>query len=163
MATEELKARAFHETSKQFVAQGRAPHYSELASVLGTSPLEALEAQREAAAAGIGGWFEPDTDYIASWAPFSNIPTHHRISVDGGQRWSAQCWLEAFAASWLFPGQGVRIDSRCLDCGDPIWATMRDGELLDRSDQEMVVCINVPFDEIATPLNPDGTRSLPLG
>ncbi len=32
---------------------------------------------------------------------------------------------------WLFPGQEVRIDSTCLDCGEPLHVTCRDEELVE--------------------------------
>ncbi len=32
---------------------------------------------------------------------------------------------------WLFPGQEVRIDSTCLDCGEPLHVTFRDEEILE--------------------------------
>ena len=35
-------------------------------------------------------WLAHDTDYIESWAPFSNVPTHYLISVDGIQKWYGQ-------------------------------------------------------------------------
>jgi len=31
---------------------------------------------------------------------------------------------------WLFPGQTVRVDAPCLDCGEPIAIEMRDEEIL---------------------------------
>ena len=33
---------------------------------------------------------EPETEYIASWAPFSNVPTQTRISIDGKELWYGQ-------------------------------------------------------------------------
>jgi hypothetical protein len=40
---------------------------------------------------GIPGiWLFPDTDYIGSFAPFSNLPTQYRITVDGEQKWFGQ-------------------------------------------------------------------------
>ncbi len=35
------------------------------------------------------------------------------------------------AVRWLFPGQEVRADTRCLDCGEAITIRMRDDELLE--------------------------------
>ncbi len=32
---------------------------------------------------------------------------------------------------WLFPGQEVRIDAPCLDCGEPMFVRMRDDEILE--------------------------------
>ena len=73
-----------------FIRTGRAPHYTELASLTGVSPDEARELQRAAATSAMGSWLAPDTDYISSWAPFSNIPTQYRVSVDGERKWYGQ-------------------------------------------------------------------------
>ena len=35
-------------------------------------------------------WLYPETDYICSFAPFNNLPTQYRISVDGVQKWFGQ-------------------------------------------------------------------------
>lgn len=32
---------------------------------------------------------------------------------------------------WLFPNKEVRIDTRCLDCAEPILIRMRDEEILE--------------------------------
>ena len=66
------------------------------------------------------GWLHPETDYIASFPPLNNLPTQYRISVRGEQRWFAQCGFEATSVTWLFPGETVRVDAPCLDCGDPM-------------------------------------------
>ncbi len=70
-------------------------------------------------------WLHPDTDLIASFAPFSNLPTPYKVSVNGRSHTNAQCGLECLAISWLFPGQEIRIDSPCLDCGEPVMLRMR--------------------------------------
>lgn len=71
---------------------GRAPHYGELSDVLDIGLEKARILQRRAAeAAPIAGyWLARDTDFIESWAPFSNIPTHHSISIDGVPGWYGQ-------------------------------------------------------------------------
>lgn len=74
-----------------FVSTGRAPHYTELAGMLSVGVDEARELQREAASTErMGCWMAHDTDYIESWAPFSNVPTHHLISMDGKPGWYGQ-------------------------------------------------------------------------
>ncbi len=90
MADRETIQRAYTATVCHFMATGRAPHYTELAHTLDLSPGAARDAQRAAAASGPATWFVPETDYVASWAPFSNVPTQLRISVDGEQRWYGQ-------------------------------------------------------------------------
>ena len=81
---------AFHVILKQMTASGRAPFYTELATALGVSPEEGRLIQRDLFAAGIAGWLYPDTDHIASFAPFNNLPTQYRITIDGEQKWYGQ-------------------------------------------------------------------------
>lgn len=76
---------------KRLVETGRAPHYTEIAAELGVSVEEARRALHTLMSAGIPGiWLFPDTDYISSFAPFSNLPTQYRISVDGEEKWFGQ-------------------------------------------------------------------------
>jgi hypothetical protein len=86
----------------------------------------------------------PDTDLIASFAPFSNLPTLYRVSVNELPHTYAQCGLESLALSWLFPGQEIRVDSRCPDCGEPVTLRMRDGKLLELIPGSTVAHINIP-------------------
>ena len=83
---------AFTTILEHFVATGRAPHYTELADALGVDLDQARELQRAAASAAPAEtcWLARDTDHIESWAPFSNVPTHFLISVDGIQKWYGQ-------------------------------------------------------------------------
>ncbi len=39
---------------------------------------------------------------------------------------------------WLFPGQEVRIDSTCLDCGEPLHVSFRDEEILELFPEQAV-------------------------
>jgi len=91
MTKPELIQRVYTAIQKHFIEFGRAPHYTELAQSLGVTPDSARELQRIAAESeGIGAcWINHDTDYIEAWGPFSSLPTHHLISVDGIQRWYA--------------------------------------------------------------------------
>ncbi|MCP3855612.1 MAG: hypothetical protein GY745_15080 [Actinomycetia bacterium] len=110
-------------------ATGVVPHFAELSRTMGITPAEALERMKTI----IGmtpGWFHPGTDYIASFPPFNSQPTQYRVSVDGEQKWFAQCGFEALACGWLFPGKTVRVDAPCLVGDDPLRVEMRDGELL---------------------------------
>jgi Alkylmercury lyase len=143
MTDDRLLARTAHAMLTHFVETGRAPHFTELALTLQVAPPQALEAQW-AVLEPWGGWMLPQSDYVASFSPFSNIPTQYRISVDGEQRWYGQCGLESLAASWLFPGREVRIDARCLDCAEPITVRMRDGELLEVTPETAVGHANHP-------------------
>jgi hypothetical protein len=40
--------------------------------------------------------------------------------------------MEVLAVRWLFPGKEVRIDTVCLDCGEPIVVRMLDEEIRGR-------------------------------
>ncbi len=46
----------------------------------------ALRVQKDLVASGLPIWIHPDTDHISAMTPFSSIPTHYRISVEGVQR-----------------------------------------------------------------------------
>ncbi len=48
------------------------------------------------------------------------------------------------AVRWLFPGTEIRIDARCLDCGEPIRVRMREEEILEASPPTIVGHMNVP-------------------
>ena len=75
----------------RLVETGQAPHYTEIASELGVSMEEGRRALHELMSAGVVGiWLFPDTDYISSFAPFSNLPTQYRITIHGEQKWFAQ-------------------------------------------------------------------------
>ena len=122
--------RAHYIIMQRMVDTGQAPHYTELAGALGLSMEEGRTVLHELIATGIPAWLHPGTDYIASFPPFNNQPTQYRISVDGEQKWFAQCGFEALAVRWLFPGKTVRIDAPCLDCGEPIVVVTRDEEVV---------------------------------
>lgn len=92
MTDQSMTQQAFTTILQHFIATGRAPHYSELADLLNVDVEEARELQRAAVAAApiASCWLARDTDHIESWAPFSNVPTHYLISVDGVQKWFGQ-------------------------------------------------------------------------
>ena len=73
------------------INSGQAPHYTEIAAELGLPVEEGRTALHDLISVGIPGtWLFPDTDYIGSFAPFSNLPTQYRITVDGKQGWFGQ-------------------------------------------------------------------------
>ena len=75
----------------RLVDTGQAPHYTEIALALGVPVEQGRSALHELMASGvIGMWLFPDTDYVSSFAPFSNLPTQYRISIAGEQKWFAQ-------------------------------------------------------------------------
>ena len=92
MSDDSLFPQAYATVLKHFVQHGRAPYYTEIANILDISMDEARILLRDTAAGApiASCWLSHDTDYIESWAPFSSIPTHTRVSVDGIQKWYAQ-------------------------------------------------------------------------
>jgi len=64
-----LLDRTFNIIMRRMVESGQAPHYTEIAAELGVSM---------------------DTDFITSFAPFNNLPTQYRITIDGQQKWFGQ-------------------------------------------------------------------------
>jgi hypothetical protein len=85
-----LVQRAYTTILEHFVKTGRAPHFTELAEMMGLGVDEARDVQREAAQAGVGCWLVEGTDYIESWAPFYNVPNHYRFTIEGEQKWYGQ-------------------------------------------------------------------------
>jgi len=76
---------------KGMVKTGQAPHYTEIAAKLGVSVEDGRKALHDLVSVEIPGiWLSPETDYIGSFAPFSNLPTQYRITVDGEQKWFGQ-------------------------------------------------------------------------
>ena len=92
MSEVSLIQRVYTSVLEHFIEHGRAPHYVELAQLLDIRIDEARILVRDAAAAApiASSWLSHDTDYVESWAPFSNIPTHNNISIDGEQKWYGQ-------------------------------------------------------------------------
>ncbi len=52
------------------------------------------------------------------------------------------------AVRWLFPSTEVRIDTLCLDCGEPILIRMRDEEILEVDPPTIVGHMNVPLSKL---------------
>jgi hypothetical protein len=79
--------RTFSFILKRMVETGQAPFYTEIAAELGVSVEEGRKALHGLLGAGIPGWVFPNTSYIVSFAPFNNLPTQYRITIDGQQKW----------------------------------------------------------------------------
>ena len=89
MSTTDLD-QTFSLIMNHFLITGRAPHYTEIARRLDVAPDEGRWALHELFDSGISGWLFPETDYVASFAPFSSLPTQYRISIDGQHGWFGQ-------------------------------------------------------------------------
>ena len=83
--------RVYHFIMKTFIEWGHAPHYTDIAKAFFVSPDDGRKLLHELMDnTKLPIWLYPDTDLIASFAPFHNLPTPYRITVDGEQRWFAQ-------------------------------------------------------------------------
>jgi len=90
MSSPTLLDRAFHRIMSRMVETGQAPFYTELAAALGLSAEEGRKVLHDLFSSGIPGWLYPRTDLIVSFAPFNNLPTQYRITIDGEQKWFGQ-------------------------------------------------------------------------
>ena len=90
MSEQTMLDKTFQVIMKRMVDGGVAPHYTEIAGELGLSMEEGRQAVHDLFSAGIPGWLFPNTSLIASFAPFNNLPTQYRITVDGQQKWFGQ-------------------------------------------------------------------------
>ena len=82
--------KTFHFILKRMIETGRAPHYTEIAAELGVSPEEGRKTLHELFRARIPAWLSPGADYIVSFAPFNNLPTQYRLTIEGQQKWFGQ-------------------------------------------------------------------------
>ncbi len=89
MADTSMMDRVFHYVMETMVARGQAAHYTEIARAFAVAPEEGKALLHELMGTGIPAWVFPNTDYVSSFAPFSNLPTQYRITVEGQERWFA--------------------------------------------------------------------------
>jgi len=82
--------RTFSFILKRMVETGQAPFFTEISDELGISVEEGRKALHDLFGAAIAVWLFPNTDYIASFPPFSNLPTQYRITIEGQQKWFGQ-------------------------------------------------------------------------
>jgi hypothetical protein len=90
MGALELLDKAFQIIMEHMAESGQAPHYTEVARDLGLSMEEGREVVHKLFESGVPGWLFPNTSLIASFAPFNNLPTQYRITIDGQQKWFGQ-------------------------------------------------------------------------
>ena len=82
--------KTFHFILKRMVETGQAPHYTEIAAGLGVSPEEGRKTLHDLFRMRIPAWLFPGTDSIVSFAPFNNLPTHYRLTIESQQKWFGQ-------------------------------------------------------------------------
>jgi hypothetical protein len=91
MADRTLEDRTYSIIMKRMVETGQAPHYTEISAELGLSPREGRAALHKLfSIRGFAGWLFPKGDTVVSFAPFNNLPTQYRLTIDGEQKWFGQ-------------------------------------------------------------------------
>lgn len=90
MADKQQLDRTYYFIMQSFVKRGFAPHFTEIAQEYSLPPDEGKRLLHELMNVGLPLWLYPKTDLIASFAPFNNLPTQYRITIDGEQKWFAQ-------------------------------------------------------------------------
>jgi len=91
MGSPSVLDKTYHIIIQRMIKTGHAPHYTEIATELRVPVEDGRKALHDLMSAGIPGtWLFPDTDYISSFAPFSNLPTQYRITVGSKQKWFGQ-------------------------------------------------------------------------
>jgi hypothetical protein len=109
-------------TYRLLVELGRAPRAAKVAEAAGLARPEVTAAWRrlhEAHALVL----EPGTDEIRMAAPFSAVPTPHRVEA-AGRSWYGNCAWDAFGICAALHVDG-RVETSCPDCGGPIAVEVR--------------------------------------
>ncbi|MFI1912034.1 organomercurial lyase [Nocardia sp. NPDC020380] len=91
---------------------------------------------------------QPALGEIVYARPFASFANHYRITVDGEQRWFAECAVEACAISGQFPGSEVVVESVCRQTKEPVRLVGRDGVLVDYSPSTLRVHLGYPLREM---------------
>ena len=109
-------------TFRLFVELGRAPHADEVAEAAGVTREEVTQGWRRLHE-GHALVLEPGADEIRMAAPFSAVPTPYRVEA-AGRSWYGNCAWDAFGICAALHVDG-RVETTCLDCGEPIAVEVR--------------------------------------
>lgn len=91
MESKQQLDKTYHYIMETFVERGTAPHFTEIAKQFGVHPEEGKSLLYDLINTQIMPmWLYPGTDLIVSFAPFNNLPTQYRVTVEGQQKWFAQ-------------------------------------------------------------------------
>ncbi|WP_280268153.1 alkylmercury lyase family protein [Nocardia wallacei] len=91
---------------------------------------------------------QPPLGELVYARPFATFANHYRITVDGHQRWFAECAVEACAISGQFPGSEVIVESVCRQTEQPVRLVGKDGILLDFAPKTLRVHLGYPLREM---------------
>ncbi len=115
-----------------FVELGRAPSADEVVDV-SSATSEDVKAGWQRLHDAHALVLDSATAEIRMANPFSAIPTDYLVEA-AGRRWYANCAWDAFGICAALHADG-RIETVCLDCGEPIVVEVRD----ERPDDEGLV------------------------
>jgi len=87
----------------------------------------------------------PDLGEIFYARPFANFKNHHKIFVDGEQKWFGECPVESVTISYFFPGKEVVLQSICNETHETIEIIGKDGKLLDYKPKTLRIYWGRPF------------------
>lgn len=85
--------------------------------------------------------------------PFSSYPTGVEVHIDGKFHAFAGCAMESVAISKMppFAGKQLHLESYCACCLEPITLDFRDGELLARSADSVLIHVSMPPEQWGIP------------
>jgi hypothetical protein len=109
-------------TYRLFVELGRAPRADEVAEAAGVTREEVTQGWRRLHDAH-ALVLEPGTDELRMAAPFSAVPTPHRVEA-AGCSWYGNCAWDAFGICAALHVDG-RVETACPDCGEPLAVEVR--------------------------------------
>jgi hypothetical protein len=93
MSSPDVLGRVYGIILKRIVATGQAPHYTEIAAAAGLPVEEGRKALHDLIGAGIPAmWLYPETDYICSFAPFSNLGSASTACRNGSANEGSNRW-----------------------------------------------------------------------
>ena len=81
--------------------------------------------------------------------PFSSFPSQVEVHLDGRFHCYAGCAMESMAISKMppFAGKEIRLESYCACCLAPVTIATRDGEILSRSPESVLIHVSAsPWD-----------------
>ncbi|MET0238962.1 MAG: organomercurial lyase [Sphingobium sp.] len=122
---------------EKFLSQGASQGTSELLHETGLTPdqLKAAVVELEHA---LMVMCVPGTHDVAKCPPWTNIPTRHRVEVDGEHGCYAGCMLEGMNIAHCYPGKVATIRTTCPQTGREIVLKLRGNEVVEANPPEMV-------------------------
>lgn len=132
---------------------GRGPTLRDTHEALGLPREEIISAYKELARGEIV--FEETTQnfYMLKVPPFSSFPSQVQVWIDGSFHSFAGCAMESVALSRMppFEGREVTLESYCACCLKPVTVVTRNGEVLNRTPESVLIHVSKPTAEWAIP------------